>query len=74
MTGAGNFRIDDDQRYGVVVRCTDTEIADEFEDYLAEQGYVLFNIKFEDPDVVFYFGQASSRDVVEALLVGFLSE
>jgi hypothetical protein len=65
------FQVDDDPKYGVVLRCTDAEVADQFEDFLSEQNFVLFNTKFQEGEVLFYFGQASSASAVEQLLKRF---
>jgi hypothetical protein len=74
MTGAGRFFIEEDPKYGVMVRCSDAETADQFEDFLSERNYVLFDIKFEGAEVLFYFGQASTRDGVKSLVEKFESD
>lgn len=60
--------------YGVALRLIDTELADEFDDYLSEQVYVLFNIAYDENGVIFYFGLASERSKVLALFEGFLRQ
>ena len=60
--------------YGVTLRLSDTQLADEFDDYLAEQCYVLFNQAFDENGVIFYFGQASERSKVLALFEEFLRQ
>lgn len=71
MTGVGTFRVEEDPQYGVVVWCSDANVADEFEDFLSERNYVLFHVKFEGSEVAFYFGQASSRARLEAIIERF---
>jgi hypothetical protein len=73
MTSKGSFRVDEDPQYGVVVQCFDVEVADQFEDFLSERNYVLFHVKFEGPAVMFYFGQASSREKLEAIIERFVT-
>lgn len=65
------FHIDEEPAYGVVLRCTDAEVADQFEDFLSEKNFVLFSTKFQGAEVVFYFGQASSLDAVRRLVERF---
>lgn len=58
--------------YGIVVEILDPEVADRFEGYLTDNHYVLFDVKFENESVHFFFGQASSLKKVEALCYSFL--
>ncbi len=60
MTAPGKFQIEEHAKYGVVLRCQDAETADQFEDFLSEDNFVLFKTKFEGAEVLFYFGLASS--------------
>lgn len=71
MSVDSGFKIDEEPTYGVVLRCTDAELADQFEDFLSEKNFVLFNTKFRETEVVFYFGQASSVDAVRRLVERF---
>jgi len=57
--------------HGTVLRCRDTELADQFEDYLTEQCYVLFSTRFESTATSFFFGQASSVATVRELFDRF---
>jgi hypothetical protein len=57
--------------YGVVLRCRDIEVADKFEDFLTEQRFVLFNIRPEDGNISFFFGQASVPARVQELYEQF---
>jgi hypothetical protein len=74
MSAHSRFHVDEEPPYGVVLRCTDVELADQFEDFLAEKNYVLFDIKFQEAEVLFYFGQASSLDAVRSLVDRFEAE
>lgn len=65
------FRISETAEQGVAVTLDDDELADEFDDFLAEHCYVLFDVKFEEPGMTFFFGQASSVAKVESLLEKF---
>ena len=60
--------------YGVILCCHDVEVADKFEDFLTENCYVFFNVRPENTDVFFYFGQASAPAKVEGLYEMFLRE
>lgn len=62
----------DDTEYGVVLKFRDIEAADQFDDFLSESCFVLFQTKFEKDEVSFYFGQASSVDKVKELYGRFI--
>ena len=64
----------DTPEYGIILKCLDLELADEFDDYLSENCFVLFNLKFDPKDVSFIFGQASSELKVRELFEKFISE
>jgi len=49
-------------------------LADQFEDFLTERCFVLFNTKFDEARVSIYFGQASSIENVRELYERFLRE
>jgi hypothetical protein len=68
------FEITESTDYGTVVQIFDTEWADQFEDFLTEKCYVLFNTKLEQNGVTFFFGQASSSVKVRELFDRFLGE
>ncbi len=65
------FEIKDSPEYGAILNIKNSELADQFEDFLAEKCFVLFNIKFESDIVEFFFGQASSVDKVKELVDRF---
>jgi len=65
------FKINEEPMHGVVLRCVDTELADQLEDFLSEKNFVLFETKFQEAEVMFYFGQASSLDAVRRLVERF---
>ena len=68
------IEIDDTPEYGVILKCSDRELADEFDDYLAESCFVFVNFKFDPEGVSFIFGQASSEPKVRKLFEKFISE
>lgn len=69
-----NPEISETAEKGVALRLIDAELADEFEDYLSEQCFVLFNLAFDENGVIFYFGQASEQSKVLALFDKFLHQ
>ena len=71
MSVGSGFQVGEEPTCGVVLRCADAELADQFEDFLSEKNFVLFNTKFQESEVLFYFGQASSLDAVKRLVERF---
>ena len=69
-----SVEITDTPDHGTILKCADAKVADEFEDFLTERCYVLFNVKFEPTDVTFFFGQASSTSKVRDLYERFVNE
>ena len=57
--------------YGTTLRCRDLELADMFEDFLTEHCFVLFKIKLDTQEALFFFGQASTPSKVRALYERF---
>jgi hypothetical protein len=74
MSAGDKFHIDEEPTYGVVLHCTDAELADQFEDFLSEKNFVLFSTKFQEGEVLFYFGLACSAESVWRLLDRFKAE
>ena len=72
MIRYSDFAITESEETGITVIVRDFELADEFEDYLMEQQFVLFNIKENKSSFEFLFGQAASLDKVEQLIQKFL--
>lgn len=66
-----NISVNESVNYGVFLTIFDSELADEIEDFLNEKFFVFFNIKFNDSQVEFYFGQAACVDKVSKLLKEF---
>lgn len=64
--------ITETHEHGVVFKCFDVELADQFEDFLSEHCFVLFNLKIEGNETVFYFGQAASTLKIRSLYEKFL--
>ena len=65
------FKIEENDEFGAYVICSDIEVADEFDDFMSESEYVLFNIKVEATSMIFYFGRASSPHRVKMLIDRF---
>ncbi|CAK0773630.1 conserved hypothetical protein [Gammaproteobacteria bacterium] len=61
----------DSPEYGTVLKCYDLIVADEFEDFLTESCFVFFQTKFDQNEVTFFFGQASSVQKVRDLFKRF---
>ena len=57
--------------HGVAVKIADPDLADQFDDFLTEHCYVFFEVRFEEPGVRFFFGQAGSVAKVQDLLEKF---
>ena len=65
------FEIVESEEYGAFLKVDDVEIADEFDDFLTEECYVLFEQKFESDHVVVHFGQAGSVEKIRLLVERF---
>ncbi len=66
------FKVFEDRKYGILLSIDDTEIADEFDDFLNESCYVFVNVKFLDDRVDFYFGQAACIEKINNIIEKFL--
>jgi spermidine synthase len=66
--------ISETAEYGVALRLKDAVLADEFDDYLSEECFVLFTLARHENSFIFYFGQASERSKVLAVFEKFLSQ
>lgn len=75
MISIEGFAIDvvDSPDYGVILICKDFDFADELEDFMTENCFVFFNVKFSSDDVKIYFGQASSVERVRSLCDMFIA-
>ncbi|QLE84821.1 hypothetical protein FLM48_06815 [Shewanella sp. Scap07] len=62
--------IRDTEEYGVIVHM-DEITGDEFDDYLSESVYALFDKGEENGQTIFYFGLASSIEKVEKIVGKF---
>jgi hypothetical protein len=60
--------------YGAIWTTADADLGDRFEDFLTERCFVLFQTRFENDEVSFLFGQASSANRVRELYERFLSQ
>ena len=65
------FEVSENEKYGAVLKISDVELADEFEDFLTESCYVAFDVKLEFDCEYFYFGQASCIEKVRDFLERF---
>ncbi len=65
------FQISESKEHGITLRIDDIEIADEFDDFLNENCYVLTQMKLASDYVDFYFGQASCIEKVTELVQRF---
>lgn len=66
-----NFEIIETKEFGLSLKVNDVELADAFEDFLNEECYVLFDIKFEGTTVIFYFGVIGAEDKLRCLIESF---
>lgn len=66
-------KIINSQGLGVVLELGDQELADRFEDYLAETRFVFFKLQYLEGRVAFLFGEASSLERVSAIYREFTS-
>jgi hypothetical protein len=57
--------------HGTIARCQDTELADQFEDFLTENTTFEFVLKFEGNIVTFIFGESVSTEEVAYALKKF---
>ncbi|MDC5329058.1 hypothetical protein OHW61_04685 [Acinetobacter baumannii] len=67
-----NVKIIEDPEYGVILVCQDLELADQFEDFLTEKDSMLFHIKFEPNQVLFFFGKTNTTSKVKELFNQFM--
>lgn len=61
-----------DSEYGVVLSSADAELIDLLDDFLTEECFVSFDVRFEAEKSSLFFGEASSVSKVEALYERFL--
>jgi len=62
------YQLRETEKHGVFLRINDLDIGDEFDDYLSEEVYVLFNLSLHDDYVEFSFGKAASVSKVKQLV------
>lgn len=70
--GDGMFEIVSLPDRGFALQISDDAAAGEFEEYLKEERYVLFERRPEAKCIRFLFGEAGSEKAVDALVQGFL--
>lgn len=71
MTDAANFKVIEDVETGIVLRCYDTERADQFDDFLVENLDQEIYFKFDNECVSFFFGKLMSISEVTDLYKKF---
>ena len=71
MKDTGNFKIFDDPEVGIVLKCYDSEIADQFDDFLIDNLDLEVHFKFSDRSVSFFFGKEFSVLDVSAIYTKF---
>ncbi len=67
------FEIYETKDHGVILRINDTELADEFDDFVNKDCYIFSELKFESNCVHIYFGQAGCMEKVRDLVEKFVS-
>ena len=67
-------KVIEDPQFGGSIEFKDREAADEFDDFVSEEHYILYNTKFEGDKVTFYFGEVSSTSKLEILLREFFEK
>jgi hypothetical protein len=66
--------IKNNSAHGLVLKISDSTIADVFEDYISEEYYIPFSLKDVDDGKEFYFGQIASVDLLDEIIVSFVSQ
>lgn len=54
------FQIIETNENGMILKVTDLELADQFDDFLSEKCYIFYTQKFSTNFVEFFFGQLGS--------------
>lgn len=65
------FKLKLDSKYGVILRIDCDNLADELDDFLAENYYIFYEQRHNNEAVEFIFGFASSVERVNMLLEAF---
>jgi hypothetical protein len=64
MSGTDNVRIFHDDESGIVFECYDTEMSDQFDDFLVQNVDQEIYLRFEGGRILFIFGRSSSIEEV----------
>ncbi len=62
------------KEHGIILRCNNQELADQFDDFLVTSLDEEISIKFEDKSTLFFFGKKHSAADVENLYAKFIKE
>lgn len=66
------FEISESKEYGVILKINDTELADEFDDYLTENSPISYSLKFSESNVEFFLGRFVDVEHIQNLVTKFL--
>lgn len=53
--------------FGLALTISDLDLADEFDDFLSADVYVLYNQKLDSQETTFYFGQVACTDKLKEI-------
>ncbi len=67
------FEVTETHDHGCILRVKGYELADEFEDFINEDNYVLNSCGFENDDATFWFGHTGCQEKVRNLVEKFLN-
>ena len=68
------FEVGESDKYGVFLKVNNLDYADEFDDYISKDIYVLSNMANHDSYNIFYFGKAASLQKVYEIARIFLEK
>lgn len=57
-----------EEDYGVIAYCSDSSLADDFDDFLTEELYVFYEVRFLEGTTEFFFGKASCVESVSRIV------
>ena len=74
MSNVEKFKVISDEKFGVILQCSDVELADQFDDFLIENFDHEVSFKFEEGCVSFFFGKELSVPYITDLYKKFVKE